>query len=320
MTYKNLYIIGNGFDQHHGAQCGFEDFMKWVKKNDESLFTGLTQVYNDAEDNKWWKDFENSLALLNISYYANKKGNLYDPEYIKEGSIKEKTEYASQKVIEEFDKIKESLRQDFQVWLSEVYENCTKDKKIRFPSEGSIFLTFNYTKTLEDIYKIDAKRVYHIHGVIDDKESMIVGHRLGEEELNDMLKSQELRIGEVWNKKLNRMTRLQIVTPMHKELAALSSLESIVSLKKDVEGCIEKNQQFFNEIFDVERIYVFGFSFSSIDMPYLEIIIRRSKPKTHWVISWYSQEDKRRIMDFVIRYDIQNITMINGIKFLDIQV
>ena len=294
--------------------------MKWVKKNDESLFTGLTQVYNDAEDNKWWKDFENSLALLNISYYANKKGNLYDPEYIKEGSIKEKTEYASQKVIEEFDKIKESLRQDFQVWLSEVYENCTKDKKIRFPSEGSIFLTFNYTKTLEDIYKIDAKRVYHIHGVIDDKESMIVGHGLGEEELNDMLKSQELRIGEVWNKKLNRMTRLQIVTPMHKELAALSSLESIVSLKKDVEGCIEKNQQFFNEIFDVERIYVFGFSFSSIDMPYLEKIIRRTKPKTHWVISWYSQEDKRRIMDFVIRYDIQNITMINGIKFLDIQV
>lgn len=320
MTYKNLYIIGNGFDQHHGAQCGFEDFMKWVKKNDESLFTDLTQVYNDAEDNKWWKDFENSLAQLNINYYANKKGNLYDPEYIKDGSIEEKTEYASQKVIEEFDKIKKSLRQDFQVWLSEVYENCPKDKKILFPSEGCIFLTFNYTKTLEDIYKIDAKRVYHIHGVIDDKDSMVVGHGLGEEELNDMLKSQELRKGEVWNKKLNRMTRLQIVTPKHKELAALSSLESIVSLKKDVEGCIEKNQQFFNEIFDVERIYVFGFSFSSIDMPYLEKIIRRTKPKTHWVISWYSQEDKRRIMDFVIRYDIQNITMINGIKYLDIQV
>ena len=319
MTYKNLYIIGNGFDQHHGAQCGFEDFMKWVKKNDESLFTGLTQVYNDAEDNKWWKDFENSLALLNISYYANKKGNLYDPEYIKEGSIKEKTEYASQKVIEDFDKIKESLRQDFQVWLSEVYENCTKDKKIRFPREGSIFLTFNYTKTLEDIYKIDAKRIYHIHGVIEDKDSMVVGHGLGEEVLNDMLKKQEPRIGDVWNKKLNRMTRLQIVTPKHKELAALSSLESIVSLKKDVEGCIEKNQQFFNEILDVERIYVYGFSFSSIDMPYLEKIIRRTKSETHWVISWFSQDDKKRIMDFVIRYDIQNITMMKGIKTISIQ-
>ena len=220
--------------------------MKWLKKNDKSLFTDLTQVYDDAENNNWWRDFENSLAQLNINYYANKKGNLYDPEYIKDGSIEDKTKYASQKVIEEFDKIKESLRQDFQKWLSEAYEKRSKEKKIQFPSEGSIFLTFNYTKTLEDIYEIDAECVYHIHGIIDDKDSMVVGHGLGEEELNDMLKSQELRIGEVWNKKLNRMTRLQIVTPKHKELAALSSLESIVSLKKDVEGCIEKNQQFIS--------------------------------------------------------------------------
>lgn len=319
MTYKNLYIIGNGFDLHHGVRCDFEDFMKWLKKNDKSLFTDLTQVYDDAENNNWWRDFENSLAQLNINYYANKKGNLYDPEYIKDGSIEDKTKYASQKVIEEFDKIKESLRQDFQKWLSEAYEKRSKEKKIQFPSEGSIFLTFNYTKTLEDIYEIDVKRVYHIHGVIYDKDCMEFGHGLGEDELNDMLKSQEPRIDEVWNKKLNRMTRLQIVTPKHKELAALSSLESIVSLKKDVERCMEKNQQFFNEILDVERIYVYGFSFSSIDMPYLEKIIRRTKPETHWVISWYSQEDKRRIMDFIIRHDIQNINLINGIKTISIQ-
>ena len=318
MTYKNLYIIGNGFDLHHGVRCDFEDFMKWLKKNDKSLFTDLTQVYDDAENNNWWRDFENSLAQLNINYYANKKGNLYDPEYIKDGSIEVKTEYASQRVIEEFGKIKDSLRNDFQNWLSMAYENCFKNKKIQFPNEDSIFLTFNYTKTLEDIYEIDAKRIYHIHGVIDDEDSMVVGHGLGEDELNNMLKSQEPRIDEVWNKKLNRMIRLQIVTPKHKELAAFSTIESIVSLKKDVDRCIKKNQVFFNEILDVERIYVYGFSFSYIDIPYLEKIIRRTKPETHWVISWYSQDDKRRIMDFVIRYDIQNFTMINGIKNLAI--
>ena len=67
MTYKNLYIIGNGFDLHHGVRCDFEDFMKWLKKNDKSLFTDLTQVYDDAENNNWWRDFENSLAQLNIN-------------------------------------------------------------------------------------------------------------------------------------------------------------------------------------------------------------------------------------------------------------
>ena len=319
MIYKNLFIIGNGFDQHHDVKCGFEDFMKWVKENDVSFFFKLTQVYNNAWEHNWWKDFENSLAQLNISYYANRKGNLYDPEYIKEGSIEEKTEFASRKVTEEFDRIKDSLRIDFQKWLSEAYENCPKDKKLQFPNENSIFLSFNYTTTVEDIYEIDAKRVYDIHGVIEDKDSMVVGHGLGKKELKDMLESQEPRIGEFLSKKTNRKTRLQIVTPPHTELATSNSLESILSLKKDVVGCIEKNQQFFKEILDVQRIFVYGFSFSPIDMPYLEKIIRRTKPETHWVISWHSQDDKRRIMDFAIRYDIHNITMIYGIKYLDIR-
>lgn len=320
MIYRNLYIIGNGFDLHHDIQCSFLDFMEWIKKNDASLFFKLTQVYSNAWEHDWWSDFENNLAQLDINYYANRKGNLYDPEYIKEGSIEEKTECASQKIIEEFDRIKGPLRNDLQKWLSEAYGNCQKDKTIQIPNEDSIFLTFNYTKTLEDIYKINANQVYHIHGVIDKKDSIVVGHGLGTEKLNNIFERQKLRIGEGWSKKLNGMTRFQIVVPKHKDLASLSTLESIVSLKKDVEGCIEKNKRFFNEILDVQKIYVYGFSFSSIDMPYLEKIIRRTKPETHWVISWYSQDDKQRVMDFVIRYDIQNITMIKGIKYIDIQV
>jgi hypothetical protein len=317
MIYKNLYIIGNGFDQHHDIPCSYLNFMEWIKKNDNSLFSILNQVYDDC-DEKWWGDFENSLVKLNINSYANIRGDEYDPQNIKEGSIEEKTKYASQKVIEDFDKIKDSLKRDFQKWLLEAYEKCNIDKKIQLSGKDNIFLTFNYTKVLEDIYKIDAKQVYHIHGVIDDKDSMIVGHGLGMAELNDILESQEPRVGEVWNKKLDLMTRLQIITPKHKELATLRSLDSILSLKKDVERCIEKNKRFFYEILDVQRIYVYGFSFSPIDMPYLEKIIRRTKPKTHWVISWYSQEDRRRLMDFVIKYDILNITMTNGIKHLDI--
>ena len=87
MIYKNLYIIGNGFDQHHDIQCSFLNFMEWIKKNDVGLFFKLAQVYNNAWEHNWWRDFENSLAQLNINYYANMKGNLFDPEYIKEGSI-----------------------------------------------------------------------------------------------------------------------------------------------------------------------------------------------------------------------------------------
>lgn len=320
MIYKNLYIIGNGFDQHHDIPCSFYDFMGWVKCNDPKLFVQLAQVYNNAREEYWWRDFENSLTEINISYYANRKGNLYDPGDIREGTIEEKTEYASHKVNEEFSAIKDYLKTDFQKWLVKAYEKCNNDRKIQLWGEDSLFLTFNYTKTLEDFYGIDTKQVYHIHGIIDDKDSMVFGHGLNEEELNDILENQKLRFGEVWNEKLNMMTRLQYVEPEHKKLATYSTLDSLLTLKKDVKWCIENNKRFFDEILDVQRIYVYGFSFSSIDIPYLEKIIRRTNPETHWIISWHTPEDKRRIMDFAIRYNIQNITMNHGIKCLDIQI
>lgn len=107
MTYKTLYIIGNGFDQHHNIQCSFLNFMKWMKKNDAGLFFQSTQVYNSAWEHNWWRDFENSLTQLNISYYANMKGNLYNLEYIKEGSIEKKQNMPPKKLLKILAKIRD---------------------------------------------------------------------------------------------------------------------------------------------------------------------------------------------------------------------
>mgnify|MGYP003310340607 CR=1 FL=1 len=321
MVYKNLYIIGNGFDIHHGIKCGFGDFKEWLKKNDIVFLKNLTQVYENAWENNWWKDFENNLAQLNISYYTYVIGNLCDPEYLNVGSLEEKTEYAYHKVKEEFSVINNSLRADFQKWLDEAYRMCNKEKKLQLLGENSIFLSFNYTKTLEDIYGIDSRQICHIHGVIDKKDSMIVGHGLGFTELNDIHERQKPRVlGDVRNPRFNLLSKLQLAVPRHIELATQKSKESILSLRKDVEGCIEKNNRFFEDILDVQRIFVYGFSFSPIDTPYLEKIIRRTSPETHWIISWFSYEDKRRIMDFVTKYNIQNITIIKGVKYLDIKI
>lgn len=320
MIYENLYIIGNGFDQHHGIESGFSCFMKWVEDHDDSLFTRLALVYDGSHKSEWWSDFEHNLAQLNVSVYADRKGNLYDPEYINEGSIDEKTEYASKKVIEEFSEIKDSLKHDLQRWLTEACEKFRRDKMIQLLRKQSVFLSFNYTKTLEDYYNIDSKQICHIHGSIDDGDSMLFGHGLGFAELNEIYDNLKPKvIGEVRNKKINLLTNLQIVTPKHTDLAILSSFKSVHSLKKDVDGCIRKNRQFFDEIADVQRIIVYGFSFSSIDLPYLEKIIRCTNPTTHWVVSWYSQGDKERILDFIDKYNIQNITMINEIKPVDAQ-
>lgn len=104
------------------------------------------------------------------------------------------------------------------------------------------------------------------------------------------------------------------------QLAIDATLSGVLSLKKDVEKIIKRKESFFQSLSVIDRVYVLGFSFSPIDIPYLGEIIRQTSSETHWIISWYSQDDNRRIMDFVTRYDIHNITMIKGIKHIDLQV
>ncbi len=35
---KNLYIIGNGFDLHHGISSSYNGFKKFVKENEVELY------------------------------------------------------------------------------------------------------------------------------------------------------------------------------------------------------------------------------------------------------------------------------------------
>src|SRR5690606_34437122 len=43
-------------------------------------------------------------------------------------------------------------------------------------SHQDIFVSFNYTTTLEDIYNILECNVLHIHGVVDSDNELVLGH------------------------------------------------------------------------------------------------------------------------------------------------
>lgn len=41
MTNKRLYVVGNGFDRHHGLPTGYTDFCRYVKETDNELYEFL---------------------------------------------------------------------------------------------------------------------------------------------------------------------------------------------------------------------------------------------------------------------------------------
>ena len=53
---------------------------------------------------------------------------------------------------------------------------------------------------------------------------------------------------------------------------------------------------------DVEFVHIFGFSFSEVDEDYVDWIYNNVPADTQWEISWYSDEDYKRISSFVMNY------------------
>lgn len=64
-----LYIIGNGFDLHHGLKTSYDDFRENQAKKLPDLWKLLKIIYgNKINESLWWRDFEEMLGKID---YAN---------------------------------------------------------------------------------------------------------------------------------------------------------------------------------------------------------------------------------------------------------
>ena len=91
-------------------------------------------------------------------------------------------------------------------------------------------------------------------------------------------------------------------------------------LRKNVDGIIADNFYLFEDLKNLEEIHIYGWSFSSVDIPYLkEIINRNDISKLKWIISWFNAEDKKKVMDFLKSYNI-NPLLINFVRLIDLVI
>ena len=60
--YTKLYVIGNGFDLHHGIQSSYFNFKDFLEENDPDVYNVVDTYFGNVKD--FWWDFEKNLALL----------------------------------------------------------------------------------------------------------------------------------------------------------------------------------------------------------------------------------------------------------------
>lgn len=184
----HLYIIGNGFDCHHGINSSYACFKEWLNKTNMDLMQRIDDIYGICID-EWWSDFENQLASLYILDFSNRISCENAPDLTDEHCDR-MWEDAQFEVKLQLTSIYSELKGCFYDWVVQL-NAPNPSQRIKLNLNNSLFLNFNYTKTLEKLYGIDSRKILHIHGCVDDEEDFIIGHGKTYKEL-EMLNAKKL--------------------------------------------------------------------------------------------------------------------------------
>lgn len=252
-----LFIIGNGFDIDHGLNTKYDDFKEYLKSNyDVKSFIQPSTYHNESLSIEEaanfiysvidsvacdvnWSDLEESLGRLDYSEWINHIDFELSSKSIFEiiRNNQENVYYYSSLI--------DSLQELISEWLEYACNNSinVKNKYTELFSNDSFFLTFNYTDTLEKLYHVPEQNICHIHGMI--YQYLIIGHG----DKNSKL-SNESTIG------------------VDEEINSVHQF-----LYKNTNKIIKNNKTFFDKLRNIDEIYFIGWSFSDIDIEYLNHII-----------------------------------------------
>ena len=154
---------------------------------------------------------------------------------------------------------------------------CKKDSLIN--NRNDLFMSFNYTDTLEKVYGI--KDVLHLHGGIPSccEIAPIMGH--GNKYIIDSYRRKAKEAQEEYVEWY--------------ESICTAIADFCESLYKDTDAIINENDDFFSALWDVNQVVCLGLSFGDVDVPYLDRIEYEVRPETKWLVYYHSDEDLKRL-------------------------
>lgn len=301
----NLNIIGNGFDLYHGLPSSYYYFGCYLIKTDAEFYEEFSNMYDfgymkpigpsiahDYDyvvEDMFWRDFEGHLGEVDELFVVEKHEDDLGLEYNDPVDI-EMNEY----------KVAEVIKKYFVKWVidtldkNENYNIIARtmketDRSIKFYDED-YFLEFNYTHTLQKLYKISDDKIHYVHGesLGEDNGELIIGHGN-----NQRINEIEEHIKEL-NGKYDFTQRMKNRIDEYNCL-----LRYLKMLKKDVDLHMSECDDFYGKIgIDFDYINVYGLSLGEVDIPYLKQV-RANWLDAKWRFSYYSSDDVARIKNVV---------------------
>lgn len=270
---KTLYVIGNGFDKHHGISSSYYDFQNWIMTQSEKdvrfAFTihQLEQFFNAK--NELWTQFEHSIGMYDINVVAEQRWGLF-PEFLTIETMEMVKDIVVSSGFNCLGSLSETLTSVFRRWVPTINTDKKPDNDLHL-SNSALYLTFNYTDTLERLYTISPDNVLHIHGsVLTPGKPFIVGHNNYIDPLSVVIEGNDFRDN---NERIDRICEMN-------------------GLIKPYYDIIERHSSFFDRLKQVNSVIVMGHSYSDIDLPYFKKVKSSVLPEATWEMGWHTIKDK----------------------------
>ncbi|MEX9649285.1 bacteriophage abortive infection AbiH family protein [Providencia rettgeri] len=286
-----LYIIGNGFDIRHGLPTGYKHFKSYVAKNDQELYDSIEE-YIPAGDE--WNELESALGEIDYelilqnsemflaSYNTDDWSDAYHHDY----------QYEVDKITR---MLSARLKKQFADWVKgiNIADADNSEQSPPIPRE-SLYFSFNYTNTLQQIYAVPDEQIIHIHGNCSYDDDLILGHSFRvEKSLNPYIgPDQDTRIAEAYD----------------------SIDEYFGNTFKPSEDIIKEERVFFSSLKNVGEVIVLGHSLAEVDGKYFAEINKSIQENARWIVALYRGEEKSGSLE---DYDVRD-SNISYVQYEDI--
>lgn len=286
---KNLYIIRNGFDIHHGIPSRYSDFKHYIKNTDSRLHDRIEEHLPIDEK---WSELEAAFANLDVDHITDKAEQFlmsYSADDWSDSGPHD-YQYELNNIIED---LSYGVKSHFCEWIrgleiKPIWQLSCK----RLPIDPqAIFLTFNYTQTLQITYQIAGENIVHIHGKsVDEDSDIVLGHSWDPDDIPDFNdvpdpEDRDIRIHEGYEL-INNYFR---------------------NTFKPSATIIKNNQSFFSRLKNVDRVWVLGHSLSYVDMEYFEVLVRSLQENTDWIITFRGDDELQRHRQTASRLGIKHV-------------
>lgn len=306
----NLFVIGNGFDLAHGLETKYKHFREYLEECDEDFLYALEGMYGFCRESNrqgiekyLWEQFEKNLSCINegeiIDFGTGIEMGLEGGDVGIEDTLNVYWE-------EQYGFI-EKLNCYVKEWVEKIDLNIDRKSNIISEEFNDLFLTFNYTLVLENIYGIDNSNILHIHGSIDkwyDYEP-VIGH--GDySKISEMKQLAYEASEEFWEKEASIYN------------AIANYYERTL---KDVEYFKRTNNSFFKQLNGITEIFVVGHSLGDVDKVYFQEIKNNVGDDIMWNISYHEESDKEVYKDSILSLGVkdENIRMLHTDEFFDLE-